>query len=1025
MGSGRGGDMAGVRLLLLLLLVLGCSNGGRCSSAQTLLPTQEVEALKGIARKLNKTDWDFSVDPCSRSGNWANSTGFLVSNVTCDCSFNNYTECHIIGLELMRQNLSGVLPEEVVNLTYLRYLDLSRNFIQGPIPASWADLPVYNLSLQGNRISGTLPKELGRMPMLKSIQLEGNQIEGHIPPELGNISTLERFFISANNITGELPSTFSRLTNMTDFRIDGNSISGKIPSFIQNWQSVNRIDMQGTLMSGPIPPEISLLRNLTELRVTDLSGPSMKFPPLQNALHLTEVVLRNCSIYGEIPSYLGQMQYLKVLDISFNKLTGQVPPDFGVMAALQYLYLTDNMLTGDLPAWMLKNKASNKVNMDISYNNFTGNPPSECQQANVNMVSSFLSSNDNSLQPCLRKNIPCTTKPNHSSLFINCGGKNVAVNGSTFEDDSSQIGTSTFVFSDDKKWAYSSTGDFVGNENADYIARNTSKLTLAYPELYTEARLSPLSLKYYGLCMENGEYIVKLHFAEIVFTDDHTYSSNGKRIFDVFIQGAKVLEDFNIQDEAGGVHRAITKTFTANITDNTLEIHLYWGGKGTTAIPYRGVYGPLISAISATKTRGNHHGVSTAVAIAIAIGAACLVIIILLIAFYFKVFRRKNAKGNGRRSFYNGRKTNTSELQTRAQYFFSLKEIESATKHFDPANKIGEGGFGPVYKGTLADGTTVAVKKLSSKSSQGNREFLNEIGIISALRHPNLVRLFGCCIDGDQLLLIYEFLENNSLGRALFGRSEHQLKLDWPTRYNICLGTAKGLVYLHEESTLKIVHRDIKPSNILLDEKLQPKISDFGLAKLNDDCGRVSTRIAGTVGYMAPEYATRGCLTRKADVYSYGVVVLEIVSGRSNINSMSSEEYLHLLDWAERLKQQEKLLEMVDHRLGSDYSQEEALRLLSIALLCTNTSPTQRPRMSSVAKMLCGQIPIEVVPDDDDLSEDLRLNIALSHRSINNSRTDWSELPSSEMPSSCPSILLHNSKASGYLPSSSSSSLKL
>ncbi|XP_066329940.1 probable LRR receptor-like serine/threonine-protein kinase At1g53440 isoform X3 [Miscanthus floridulus] len=931
----------------------------------------------------------------------------------------------------MRQNLSGVLPDEVVNLTYLQNLDLSRNFIQGPIPASWADLPVFNLSLQGNRISGTLPKELGRMPKLKSIQLEGNQLAGSIPPELGNIISLQRFFISANNITGELPTTFSKLTNMTDFRVDGNSISGKIPSFIKNWQGVNRIDMQGTLMSGPIPPEISLLKNLTELRVTDLSGPRMKFPPLQNALHLTEVVLRNCSIYGEIPSYLGQMQYLKVLDLSFNKLTDKVPVNFGAMMALQYLYLTDNMLTGDLPAWMLKNKASNKVNMDISYNDFTGNPPSECQQANVNMVSSFSSSNNNSLQPCLRKNLPCTTRPRHSSLFINCGGKSVVVDGNTYEDDSSQIGTSMFSVSDDKKWAYSSTGDFVGNENADYIARNTSKLNLADPELYTEARLSPLSLKYYGLCMENGEYMVKLHFAEIVFTEDHTYSSNGKRVFDVFIQGVKVLEDFNIKDKIGGVHRAIFKSFATNISDNTLEIHFYWGGKGTTAIPYRGVYGPLISAISVTKMGRNHRGVSTGVVVAIVIAAACLAVIVL-IALYFKVFRKKNIKGNSRQFFYQGRKTTTSELQTRAQYFFSLEEIESATKHFDPANKIGEGGFGPVYKGTLANGTIVAVKKLSSKSSQGNREFLNEIGIISALRHPNLVRLFGCCINGDQLLLIYEFLENNSLGRALFGRAEHQLKLDWPTRYNICLGTAKGLVYLHEESTLKIVHRDIKPSNILLDEKMQPKISDFGLAKLNDECGRVSTRIAGTVGYMAPEYATRGCLTRKADIYSYGVVALETVSGMSNINSMSNEEYLHLLDWAERLKQQGKLLEMVDRRLGSDYSQEQALRLLNVALLCTSTQPTQRPRMSSVVKMLRGEIPIEIVPADDDLSEDLRLNIAQSQHSINNSQTNWSQHSVnnsqtnwSEMPSSDPSVLPHSSKDSGYLPSSSSFSVKL
>uniref|UniRef100_A0A0D9VE42 non-specific serine/threonine protein kinase n=1 Tax=Leersia perrieri TaxID=77586 RepID=A0A0D9VE42_9ORYZ len=759
--------------LLLLMLCAGCRNGRWCAAAAAAqrLPQQEVEALMGIARKLNKMDWDFTVDPCTGSKSWVNSSD--------STSYPKST----YPKELMRQNLSGVLPEEVVNLTYLT-----------------------NLSLQDNCLSGTVPKELGRMPFLKSINLEGNQLEGPIPPELGNIISLERF------------------------RIDGTNISGRIPSFIKNWQRVNR------------------------MRVTDLSGPSMKFPPLQYAQHLTKVVLRNCSIYGEIPDYLGQMQYLILMDLSFNRLTGQIPKSFGEMGALQYLYLTDNMLTGDLPGWMLKNKASNKVNMDVSYNNFTD-----------------------------------------SSLFINCGGKRVEVDGNIYEDDSSRIGTSTFVLSDDRKWAYSSTGDFVGNPDADYIARNTSKLILANPELYTEARLSPLSLKYYGLCMENGEYSVKLHFAEIMFTEDNTFSSNGKRIFDVFIQGTKVLKDFNIQDEAGGVHRVITKNFTTNITENTLEIHLYWGGKGTTGVPDRGVYGPLISAISVTQ---------------------CI---------HF---------------FYHGRKTDTSDIQTRTQYFFSLKEIESATKHFDPANKIGRGD---------------------------------------------------------------------------------QLKLDWPTRYNICLGTAKGLCYLHEESTLKIIHRDIKPSNILLDERLQPKISDFGLAKLNDDRARMSTRIAGTVGYMAPEYATRGCLTYKADVYSFGVVTLEIVSGMSNTSSMSDDEYLHLLDWAERLKQEGKLLEIVDQRLGSRYSQDEALRMLNVALLCTNTSPAQRPKMSSVVSMLCGLAPIEAVPDEDfNLSEHIRRRDSQSNQSMNNSLTEWSYAPSSD-----PSILLHNSMESGYLPSSSSPSSKL
>ncbi|KAJ4808504.1 Leucine-rich repeat transmembrane protein kinase [Rhynchospora pubera] len=953
-----------------LLLLLGLSSFACLLSSQAQsLTTQEVEALKEIGKKLNKTDWDFSVDPCSKTNGWINATTPLISsNVTCDCTFDNNTTCHVISLQLMRQNLTGVLPDEIANLTYLRYLDLSRNLFSGTIPPVWSSLPVFNLSLQGNRLSGLIPKELGSMPALKSLQLENNLLEGTIPPELGNILTLQRFFITANNITGELPSTFSKLTNLTDIRIDGTGISGKIPDLIQNWGLVNRMDMQGTSMIGPIPSSISMLRNLTELRIVDLPGPKTTFPPLQNAYHLTELVLRNCSIHGEIPSYLGQMMYLVVLDLSFNQLTGHIPANFEQLYTLEYLYLTNNMLTGDIPAWMLRNKASNKVNMDISYNNFTGNPPTDCQQANVNMVSSFSAANKSITPSCLRKNLPCITKAKYKSVFINCGGKSVTIDGNNYEEDMMQIGTSSFQLLYDK-WAYSSTGDFVGNEDADYIAHNTSRLlNMQHPELYTEARLSPLSLKYYGLCLENGNYMVKLHFAEILFTDDKTFLSNGKRVFDVFIQGVQVLEDFNIAKKAGGAGRAIVLNFTTQVTDNTLEIHFYWAGKGTTAIPDRGFYGPLISAISMENTHlHKDHIFSTRLIAAVVI---CFVAIVLISwIFYIKgCCPRLNCKSNGK-SGYIFNDINTSEVHARAHYLFSLKELEDATRSFDPSNKIGEGGFGPVYKGVLADGTTVAVKQLSAKSRQGNREFLNEIGIISTLRHPNLVRLFGCCMEGNQLLLIYEFMENNSLGRALFGQVEHQLKLDWNMRYNICIGIARGLAYLHEESTLRIVHRDIKPTNILLDKNLNPKISDFGLAKLTDESGgHISTRIAGTIGYMAPEYATRGSLTYKADVYSFGIVTLEIVSGQNNTNCMPNEDILHLLDWAETLKEQGNLLELVDKRLGKNFSEIEALRMIEIALLCTKTNPNHRPPMSLVVQMLTGEIPVQYSPNGQELS---------------------------------------------------------
>ncbi|XWS16846.1 hypothetical protein CRYUN_Cryun33cG0015600 [Craigia yunnanensis] len=297
------------------------------------------------------------------------------------------------------------------------------------------------------------------------------------------------------------------------------------------------------------------------------------------------------------------------------------------------------------------------------------------------------------------------------------------------------------------------------------------------------------------------------------------------------------------------------------------------------------------------------------------------------------------------------------ELQTSS---FTLRQIKASTNNFDAINKIGEGGFGPVYKGILADGTAIAVKQLSSRSKQGNREFVTEIGMISALQHPHLVKLYGCCIEGNQLLLIYEYLENNSLARALFGPEEFQLKLDWPTRRKICIGIARGLAYLHEESRLKIVHRDIKATNVLLDKNLNPKISDFGLAKLDEEENtHISTRIAGTYGYMAPEYAMHGRLTDKADVYSFGIVALEIVSGKCNTKNRLKEESFYLLDWAHVLKMKGNLLDLVDPRIDSDYNIDEVMAMINVALLCTNPTAAARPSMSSVVSVLEGRVAVQ------------------------------------------------------------------
>jgi len=226
--------------LFLLFLVLG-SFGDFRSYAQTL-PEQEVAVLREIAEKLNKTDWDFDVNPCSGTRPWYTpKVGLVENNVTCDCTYNNSTVCHVTGIILKGQNLTGVLPEEFANLTFLQQIDLTRNYLNGSIPTTWASLPLVAVSLLGNHISGEIPKELGNISTLQELVVEDNQLGGPLPPELGNLGNLQRFLASANNFTGVIPVTFGNLKNLTDFRIDGNGISGKIPDFIGNWTQLGRL----------------------------------------------------------------------------------------------------------------------------------------------------------------------------------------------------------------------------------------------------------------------------------------------------------------------------------------------------------------------------------------------------------------------------------------------------------------------------------------------------------------------------------------------------------------------------------------------------------------------------------------------------------------------------------------------------------------------------------------------------------------------------------------------------------------
>ncbi|KAF3954884.1 hypothetical protein CMV_019828 [Castanea mollissima] len=284
---------------------------------------------------------------------------------------------------------------------------------------------------------------------------------------------------------------------------------------------------------------------------------------------------------------------------------------------------------------------------------------------------------------------------------------------------------------------------------------------------------------------------------------------------------------------------------------------------------------------------------------------------------------------------------------------FDLSCIVAATDNFSPINKLGEGGFGSVFKGQLSNGQQVAVKRLSNISGQGIEEFKNEVTLIAKLQHRNLVKLFGCCIQGEEKMLIYEYMPNKSLDFFIFDHTRSSL-LNWGKRFEIIIGITRGILYLHQDSRLRIIHRDLKTSNVLLDGEMNPKLSDFGIARIfkGDQIQDKTTRVIGTYGYMSPEYAVFGKFSTKSDVFSFGVILLEIISGKKNNSSYQTHPSLTLIGHVWELWREDRALDIVDSSITESFVSHEVLRCIQIGLLCVQEDAADRPTMLAILLML-------------------------------------------------------------------------
>ncbi|XP_015080807.1 G-type lectin S-receptor-like serine/threonine-protein kinase At1g11300 [Solanum pennellii] len=335
--------------------------------------------------------------------------------------------------------------------------------------------------------------------------------------------------------------------------------------------------------------------------------------------------------------------------------------------------------------------------------------------------------------------------------------------------------------------------------------------------------------------------------------------------------------------------------------------------------------------------------------------------ILLLISISAFIFKRKRLRRRGKMdgdsalvsSMPGGSLVGKHDMKL-VQY--SLQNIRDATNNFHEDNKLGEGGFGPVFKGSLPEFGDVAIKRLSRKSSQGLEEFMNELKLIANLQHKNLVSLLGCCVEGEEKILIYEYMPNCSLDKFL---SDPSLKvtLGWDTRFGIIEGIAQGILYLHKYSRLKVIHRDLKVSNILLDQEMIPKISDFGMARIfgTDQTQASTKRVVGTYGYMSPEYVVYGQFSEKSDVFSFGVLLLEILTGERNSDFFTTEVCVSLLGWAWKMWKEGRMLELIDPSIRAICDSNKAARSVLVALLCVQELPTDRPTMSDIVVMLSNE----------------------------------------------------------------------
>ncbi|KAF0900327.1 hypothetical protein E2562_030615 [Oryza meyeriana var. granulata] len=953
--------------------------------------------------------------PSSISSNWSadDSTPCTWKGVSCDEMSN------VVSLNLSYFGLSGSLGPQVALIEHLKVIDLSGNGISGPMPTSIGNCTKLEvLRLLDNRLSGSLPDTLSNIEALRVFDITNNSFTGEVNFRFENCK-LEKFILSFNYLRGEIPEWIWNCSSLTQLALVKNSITGQIPSSIGLLRNLSYLVLSQNSLSGTIPPEIGNCQLLIWLQVdaNQLEGTVPK--ELASLRNLKQLYLFENRLTGEFPEDIWGIQSLESVDIYKNNFTGQLPPVLTELKNLQVITLYDNLFTGVIPQGLGVNSSLSII--DFTNNDFVGTiPPKICSGGRLEVLNLGLNLLNGSIAsgiancPTLRRLI---LKQNNLigpiPQFINCNHLNHIDVSYNFLSGDIPASLSKCINVTSVNWSRNKLAGPIPPEIGKLASLGSLNLSgnRLYGELPVEisrcSKLYQLDLSYNSLNGSSLATVSKLKFLSQLRLQENKFSGG---IPDSLSQLHMLIElQLGGNILGGSIPSSLGKLIKLGIALNLsrngligdiplllsnlvelqsldLSFNNLTGGLASLGnlqflhflnVSYNMFSGPvpenLVRFLNSTpssfsgnpdlcmschdndlscmgtnvlkpcgslRKKSAHTPLQVAMIILGSLFAGVFLILCVLLTYNFKP-------------------KISSELGILLEGSSAkLNEVVEVTENFNNKYIIGFGAHGTVYKAVLRSGEVYAVKKLVHAAHRGsNASMIRELQTLGQIRHRNLIRLKEFLFKREYGLILYDFMENGSLYDVLHG-TEPTPTLDWSTRFNIALGTAHGLAYLHNDCHPAIIHRDIKPKNILLDNDMVPHISDFGIAKLMDQYPSAlqTTGIVGTIGYMAPEMAFSTRSTLEFDVYSYGVVLLELITRKMAVDS-SFPGNMDIVTWvSSKLNATNQIETVCDpalmHEVYGTDQMEEVRKVLSLAFRCTAKDASQRPSMTVVVKEL-------------------------------------------------------------------------